>query len=797
MKSTKIFLIITNDNYPDGDAGAVRIHAFAKMIAEAGFNTLVIGMGDASGFQIKEFDGIPFYSLRYASKNILSRICGRLFFKRNCKVVIKKYKISEIGGIMYVSGSAALLRDLKRMSKEYSIPLYFDSVEWYSPCEFAAGVLNPVYIKNNRLNSKLIDGSFRVFTISRFLEDYFSSKSIPTLRVPVIMDMDRIKFRANYAADNGNGKINIVYAGSPGKKDHLREMVSAIGMLNPEEADRICFTVIGITLEQYEKHNGKTISAVCGQSIVFKGRQKRDTVLELTHNADFSYLLRPSGERYAKAGFPTKAVESIACGTPMLCNFSSDLQLYLKDGVNSIIIESCSADSCLKALKRILRLKPDELSALRKSARQTAETFFDRRIYAAAVSDFISKPEKPLMKVLQIGGTFVSAQKVIEGAIHDYLTKHGYESHILYAVGESDDKNIICYENRLENLFRRFMSRLFGGNPHYTWLQTQRIIRYIKRLSPDVVNLHVLHHGYVDYISLLNFLAKEQIPAVFTMHDMWGATGGCYHYTNSGCSEYKSGCRRCQEARESLDCRPGKTAKCFSIKFRLYSRLKNPCFIAVSPWVHDELMNTELSRYPLSTIWNSADLPKDFNLQRESAEIKRSEKFTVIGVAACWDKRKGLHRFLKLAEMLGDSYEVILVGTVGDAVKQTAPKNIVFKGCVSDRAALFSLYAAADLHISMSLEETFGLTFVEAALAGTKSMGFDSTAIPYVIEKTYGFVIQKHDVSEMANEIRRLANCRSLCKLTDDERLSVKAFFSPERMAEEYCSVYEKAYLLD
>ena len=101
--------------------------------------------------------------------------------------------------------------------------------------------------------------------------------------------------------------------------------------------------------------------------------------------------MRPSDERYAKAGFPTKVVESLSLGTPMLCNLSSDLAMYLTDGENSIIIEDCSADACCSALRRILALSREQMNSMRLSARKTAEDAFDWRKYKEEVSMFIKK----------------------------------------------------------------------------------------------------------------------------------------------------------------------------------------------------------------------------------------------------------------------------------------------------------------------------------------------------------------------------------------------------------------------
>lgn len=392
------------------------------------------------------------------------------------------------------------------------------------------------------------------------------------------------------------------------------------------------------------------------------------------------------------------------------------------------------------------------------------------------------------MRVLQIGGTYVGAQRIIEGETHRWLIKNGHESRVLYAIGEPDDENTVCYETRPENLSRRLFSKIFGNNPRYARPQTSRMIRYIKEWKPDVVHLHVLHHGYTDYIFLLDFLAREQIPVVFTMHDMWEATGGCYYYSAQQCDGYRRGCCNCPAESVTLDCKPSQTEKYFSVKKEIFKKLNNPCFVAVSPWVAEEAEQTALSAYPIYTIWNAIRHTETLQFPE-----KTNDKFVIIGVAACWDERKGIDRFLKLAQLLGDGYEIRLVGDVSPDIRESASRNIVFLGRVSDTVKLTALYAEADLHISMSFEETFGMTFIEAAFAGTKSLGFNKTAIPYVIEKVFGYVIDSNDVSDMFNTIHELNQHRENCKLNSEEMVAVRDFFSADCMAKGYYHVYERA----
>ena len=144
-----------------------------------------------------------------------------------------------------------------------------------------------------------------------------------------------------------------------------------------------------MTPENFEFYCGK-LEPKAKKVITFTGRIARNEVLKHLESADFTMLLRPENERYAMAGFPTKVVESLSTATPVICNYTSDLKLYLKDGENSIILEDTSAESCANALKKAVSLTAEERKIMQNNARKTAEKEFDYRVYTDKVKEFIS-----------------------------------------------------------------------------------------------------------------------------------------------------------------------------------------------------------------------------------------------------------------------------------------------------------------------------------------------------------------------------------------------------------------------
>ena len=386
MLIKNIFLIITGDKYPNGDAGAIREHSFAKIFQELGYFPIIIGMGETTNFKKKIYDEVTYYSMRYSNKNIVYRILGRVLFLYNTKKILKQLQLNEIKGILVVSGGKVVFEYFEKISKENNIQLFHDSVEWYSSTEFKRGEKDRAYKANQELNTEIINKNYKVFSISSYLEKFFSEKGIKTIRVPVIMDVQRIK----HQKDMGKGeKIRIIYAGQVGEKDHLVEVVQAIEYLEKNNISKFQLRLIGITREQYENKFGKIKEELLNKSIYFMGRISREEVLNELSKAHFTVLLRPENERYAKAGFPTKVVESLSTATPVICNYTSDLNLYLRDRYNAIILDGCSEDACIKGLERILKLSKMELETMQGNARKSAEKYFDYRKYRKKFFDFV------------------------------------------------------------------------------------------------------------------------------------------------------------------------------------------------------------------------------------------------------------------------------------------------------------------------------------------------------------------------------------------------------------------------
>lgn len=382
-------LVITYSRFPEGDAEAVRLSTLGELLRNNGNNVYFIGMGFSKYKEELIYKGFKYISLRKGVSNKLQKIFYYLNYNKRLKSLLDLYtRQNKIDLILYADLPITSVIWIKRFCKSNNIQLMADSVEWYSPEQFKLGNLSPFMILKNIENKYILNKNIKVISISKYLHHYFQSKGCNTLRIPVIFDVAEI----TYEKQLDSSHLTILYAGSPGKKDYLAEMLRGLLLLKEEEIKKIRFIVAGVSYSQIENWFSPIDLKKLVKSVEFIGKVERNTVLKKLREVDFTVLLRASELRYAKAGFPTKVVESLATGTPVILNLSSDLGDYIQDMQEGLIVKKCCAEEFVKTLRRALRLSVNQKQQMRYKARLCAERNFDYRLYQDNLSLLCESP---------------------------------------------------------------------------------------------------------------------------------------------------------------------------------------------------------------------------------------------------------------------------------------------------------------------------------------------------------------------------------------------------------------------
>ena len=214
------------------------------------------------------------------------------------------------------------------------------------------------------------------------MQDYYTSKRVKSIQLPPLVDLEEEKWKVNESLAERGDIIKLIYAGSPGHKDWLDKVVSIVSA--ERFRDRVSMEVIGLDDNQFKSLY--SYSEPVPGNIRFAGRLPHPEVIRRLKGSDFQIFIREDN-LMTTAGFPTKFVESISAGVPVLTNLTSNLSDYLRDGANGFVLQNENDNALRDSIDKVLFLSREEIDAIRKSVDRST---FDYRRYVPKVSEFLS-----------------------------------------------------------------------------------------------------------------------------------------------------------------------------------------------------------------------------------------------------------------------------------------------------------------------------------------------------------------------------------------------------------------------
>src|SRR5262249_1688535 len=133
--------------------------------------------------------------------------------------------------------------------------------------------------------------------------------------------------------------------------------------------------------------------------------------------------------------------------------------------------------------------------------------------------------------------------------------------------------------------------------------------------------------------------------------------------------------------------------------------------------------------------------PHDKELCRKQLGLSADAFVIVTGGASLKDRNKNVPWLLKQLCLLPELEKVIVLAFGEGSLPVPGRLNVRFLGRIPDRCDLARLFAAADVFVTASLMETYGLTLVEAKACGTPVVAFRVGGVPEAAPDGQGAIL--------------------------------------------------------
>jgi len=354
---------------PDKNAAAHRVLSNGKIMRELGYKVVFIGVDKSSVIPQpvaetrQEVQGFESWSVHYPRNK--RQWMSYLSSIKSFEAVAARY--SDLKTVICYNYPALALQKLKKYCHGQGVKIISDCTEWFGT--EGDGLIYKILKGTDtwlrmHIIQKRLDG---LIVISKYLEEYYAGCS-NLIRIPPLVDVTEAKWH-QIIPEEDQGPIRFVYAGDGAKdKDRLNLVIEALHRLGANADYR--FYVVGVSKERYLQnysHQSGLLEEL-GDKVIFLGRLPHLESLRYVKMADFNLFHRVSN-RLSNAGFPTKFVESITCGVPVITSRTSNIEDYLKHGENGFYLER----DISATLNMVLNLKKSDRNSMK--SRIDCDTF--------------------------------------------------------------------------------------------------------------------------------------------------------------------------------------------------------------------------------------------------------------------------------------------------------------------------------------------------------------------------------------------------------------------------------------
>lgn len=231
-----------------------------------------------------------------------------------------------------------------------------------------------------------VDG---LFVISNYLKQHYAGLLPPEriLLVPILGDKDEF-----HAESYRNQPLNhrLLWLGNFRPFEGLEFLIDVLTELSRLTIDYHCdiFAVTPKHAAYAQTIQGLIDSRRLSHRIRLNNAVPRDKLFEALHSADIVMVPRQDSE-LNRSNFPTKMVDYLFAGKPIVSSRVGEIPLYCQDGVHIIYPTDTDPKSFATAVYSLMQ-HPDRASVVGRGARLLAESEFEFRKIAPRIAAFLA-----------------------------------------------------------------------------------------------------------------------------------------------------------------------------------------------------------------------------------------------------------------------------------------------------------------------------------------------------------------------------------------------------------------------
>lgn len=400
------------------------------------------------------------------------------------------------------------------------------------------------------------------------------------------------------------------------------------------------------------------------------------------------------------------------------------------------------------------------------------------------------------MTVMQINSVYgYGSTGNIVKLISNEIKSVGGKSYVACQNGVDFDETCFSINSKLGLKFNILKTRLFGNHGFHNKKATKKLLKWIDKIGPDVVHLQNIHGHYINVETLFDYLARNNIKVVWTLHDCWPFTGHCAHFASVKCDKWKTGCFKCENLLAYPRTYLFDTSKIgWQKKNQIFNQIpkENMIFASTSDWVKGIQQKSFLSKYDCVTINNGIDLSV-FNPKYDGelrADVCKDDDFLILGFANKWllDENSETVKFLD--ENLPQDIKILLVGT--DQLPETLSKERFRSAPFIKKAELLAkYYSVSDVFANLTHEDTFPTVNIESLACGTPVITNNVCGSSEIIDDNTGLSVDEYDNDALFKAIMEVYN-KGKAFYSDRCVERAKTCYNKENSYKKYIDLYRR-----